>query len=268
MSKQKVANIADPTPGLSNEKPYDCPHCGRSQVVRPRIAEFKGAQVTLWQCLACSELQVNLEHRTAQKGGLGGILSVRGFDVKLYPSRRARPPKQFAYVPKEISAAYDEACLLFGIHAGAAGAYARRCLELLLDGMGYQAKTILGSIDLARTEADYDKRLPKRYLDRLDYIKEVGNFALHVRRDHELAIIEVDKEQVSVCLDIIESLLDYVFEDPGQQYAKAVEMNEALKKASKKELPLPEAPGWLWSEEAAHAELDEDSSGGLADEGR
>ncbi len=132
--------------------------------------------------------------------------------------------------------------------------------------MGYQAKTILDSIKLARADPDYDRRLPKRHLERLDYIKEVGNFALHVRRDHELAIIEVDKDQVGVCLDIVEALFDFVFEEPGQHYAKAVEMNEALKKAGKKELPLPEAPGWLWNEEAAHAELNEYSSGGTTDE--
>lgn len=51
-----------------------------------------------------------------------------------------------------------------------------------------------------------------------------------------------------MCLDIVEGLFDYVFEEPSIQYAKAVEMNEALKA-----LPLPEAPGWLWSAEAAIA---------------
>lgn len=121
--------------------------------------------------------------------------------------------------------------------------------------MGYQAKTLLESIKLARNEADIDRRLPKRQLDRLDYIKEVGNFALHIRRDSELAIIEIEPHEVEMCLGIVETLLEYVFEEPGRQYASAVEMNGKLRAAGKPELPLPEAPGSLWNADDAAADV-------------
>lgn len=261
MPKELVAAIKEPTLIPQASRDYDCVHCGRSQVVQPQGGNFGGAKIVLWQCLSCSELLVVLQHMKAPTDSINPHRANRGSPLRIYPPVRARPPRHFDYVPAEILTSYRDACGLFSAHAGAAGAYTRRSLELLLDGMGYQAKTILDSIKLAREEPDYDRRLPKRYLERLDYIKEVGNFALHVRRDHELAIIEVDTEQVDVCLDIVEALFDYVFEEPGQQYAKTVEINASLKEAGKKELTLPEAPGWLWNEAAAHSNLPKDTTG-------
>lgn len=188
-------------------------------------------------------------------GGLGGPQQ-RGKAQQLLPAAIARLPKQFAFVPEPIIKAYTDSCRLSGLHTGAAGAYARRALELLLDGMGYQAKTILDSIQKAKKETDPDKRLPKRLMLRLDYIKEIGNFALHVRRDRELAIIDVEAAEVEACLGTVEELLKFVFEDPGADYLRAVELNKKLAEANRPVLDLPDQPGSSWDETAAERLLD------------
>lgn len=145
----------------------------------------------------------------------------------------------FTYVPGEISAAYGEACGLVAHHIGAAGAYARRALELILDHAGYQKATLAASIEAAGKEQDAEKRLPRRLLTKLDYVKEIGNFALHVRRDGELAIVDIDIDEVEACLETIEELVTFLFEEPGRDRARTIALNEKLKAAGKKEINLP-----------------------------
>ena len=159
-----------------------------------------------------------------------------------YPRKQARRPKALIATPDEIAAAYGEACLLYGVHVGSAGAYTRRALEILLDTAGYAASTLAGSITLAKNEADYDKRLPRHLLQKLDYVKEVGNFALHVRRDDELAIVTIDRVEVAACLDALENLIDFWFEARAAEFIRTLAMNKKLVAASKKEHPLPDLP--------------------------
>lgn len=223
------------------DRHFDCPHCKRRQVVKPLVAAVNACDIEILQCLGCRELQV-------------GIVPHRGSDpanqritaITIHPKERLRPPKPFRYLPSEVGEAYVQACDLIGVHAGAAGAYARRALEVILDGMGYHAKTLLQSLERARAETDPDRRLPRRILDRLDYVKEVGNFALHVRRNRELAIIEMSDVEAGACLQIVEELMTFVFEEPGAAQAQATQLNKQLQAASRPEIPTSDAEP-LWS---------------------
>ena len=73
----------------------------------------------------------------------------------------------------------------------------------------------------------------------LDYIKEIGNFALHIRRDGEMAIVEIDPAEVATCLDTIEELITFQFEEPAADYARTLALNEKLLAAGKREIALP-----------------------------
>ncbi len=231
------------------EENFDCPHCKRQQVVRAVIANFVAVSVEVRQCLGCTQVEVKLAKQT-------GNQPARQFPFVVFPRVLARPAKAFKHLPNEVRSAYVQACQLLPVHAGAAGAYARRALEIVLDGMGHQAPTMLKSIELARSEDDQDRRLPRRLLDQLDYVKEVGNFALHVRRNGELSIIEISKPEVEACLTIIEDILTFVFEEPGDEQDRRDRLNEQLAEAKKKPLPQSEAEP-LWDAELAARDPDE-----------
>lgn len=213
---------------------YICPHCGVLQAVVGRRHNMSAFAVTAFQCIHCEDLQISMS-----------LFRLNGsFDGSrcIYPANANRLAKSFVAAPAEVEAAYVDACLLYGVHVGASGAYSRRALELILDGAGYKARSLADSIGVARLETDPDKRLPKRLLQKLDYIKEIGNFALHVRRDDELTIVAISAEEVAACLETIEDLIAYLFDEPVAEYQRTLVLNDKLKAAGKREIALPELP--------------------------
>ena len=215
---------------------FTCPYCGVLQAALNVTAKLSAVDIAVVQCVNCRDIQINAALI------VDGSPTSRERVIRLHPISRQRQASSFNYAPEEVLRAYNEANDLYAIHYGASGAYGRRALELLLDNAGYQAKSLADSIALARKETDQDKRLPKRLLQRLDVIKEIGNFALHVRRDGELSIVEVDEVQVEACLKTVEELITFMFEQPGADLAEAVAVNEQLKAAGKKALALPDGP--------------------------
>jgi hypothetical protein len=111
---------------------------------------------------------------------------------------------------------------------------------LILENLGYGSRVLAQSIVAAGKEKDPDKRIRKHLLLRLDYIKEIGNFALHVRRDDALAIIDVTNEEVEFCIDTIEELIEVSFEEPGESRQKIIEANEKLTAARRPPIPVPD----------------------------
>lgn len=216
---------------------YTCPHCRRQQVVSTVHADLSGVQLNVRQCLSCRGVSIDGAFRHLQTSPTVEIVDT---PVKLYPASQVRPHKHFEFSPTDVSQSYEEACLLVSVHVGAAGAYARRALELILDKLGYAKPSLAQSIELVESEKDADKRLPKRLRSRLNYIKEIGNFALHIRRDGELAIVSIDADEVEACLETIEDLINYIYEEPGNDRRRAEALNTKLAAAGKKTLPLPD----------------------------
>lgn len=243
-----VYNVQTPAGSSLASESYDCPHCGRRQVINAQVADFRGVEVEVRQCLSCTEVQVLLQHRW--HSGQFPLIN-RGSELTLYPGVRRRPPKPFEHAPDDTLRAYQDACLLSVIHVGAAGAYARRALELILEQQGYDKPSLAQSIEQAGKETDPDKKLPRRLLLKLDYIKEIGNFAVHIRRDGELAIVEIEIDEVEACLETIEELISNLYEEPAKSYLETMALNAKLKAAGKKQIALPARPVGLPAETAS-----------------
>ncbi|MBU4433454.1 MAG: DUF4145 domain-containing protein [Alphaproteobacteria bacterium] len=221
-------------PGSADDVKYVCPHCHRIQVIKYHVQHAGAVILHVKQCLSCRDVELKVGF--VQVGMPHGISSPM---LTLYPSSQARSSVKYLFAPPEVVGAYGEACKLYGLHVGAAGAYARRALELILDNLGYAKPTLAASIDLANKETDIDKRLPKRLLAKLDYVKEIGNFALHIRRGEDLTIVEIGTDEVEACLEIIEELVVFSFEEPGRDRARTEALNSKLKAAGKREIALP-----------------------------
>lgn len=214
------------------DKNFVCPHCGTLQATTIQTHGFSAFSVRAKQCCSCLDIQIEYKFETTSPQPW----------IPIYPASRPWPGKQFPHAPHEVLKAYEDARHLYTVHTGAAGAYARRALELLLDNAGYEAKTLDAAIKSAKVEVDIDKRIPKRLIQKLDYIREIGNFALHTRRDEELVIVEITDEEVAACIETVEELIDYVYEEPVADYLKTVELNRKLAAAGKKAIELPQLP--------------------------
>jgi hypothetical protein len=211
---------------------YTCPHCGTLQVTAVAFQGFNAFLVRGKQCRACRDVQIEY--------AWGGSSDAPW--IAVYPGSRPWRGRVFTYAPPEALTAYNDACHLYSVHTGAAGAYARRALELLLDNAGYAAPSLDAAIKSAKAERDVDRRLPKRLLQKLDYIREIGNFALHTRRDDGLVIVEISDEEVAACVETIEELIDFIYEEPANDYLKTISINEKLVRAGKKPIGLPSLP--------------------------
>lgn len=225
------------SPNQTLKKDFVCPHCGTLQVTTGFAENLGAVRILVFRCANCRDVEIFLTLYDADNAAQPAI--------RAYPANDVRSAISFDHAPADIDAAYRDACLLFPIHTGASGAYARRALELILEGAGYGARSLADSIDAAHKEDDPDKRLPKRLLLRLNYIKEIGNFALHVRRNEELAIFTIDEQEVSACLETIEELVQFLFEEPVAEYKRITNLNEKLAASGKKLLELPGLPAHL-----------------------
>jgi hypothetical protein len=226
-------------PAAREDAKYTCPHCRRIQVIQYNQVHVGAAILQVRQCLSCFDIEIKfgLVRKDMSHGSCDPM-------VTLYPAVQQRPSVKYKFAPAEVKSAYQEACNLYGFHVGASGAYARRALELILDILGYVKPTLAASIEAANKEVDPDKKLPRRLLSKLDYVKEIGNFALHVRRDEVLAIVEIDADEVEACIEIVEELVTFAFEEPGRDRARTLALNSKLKAAGKREIALPnEADG-------------------------
>jgi len=210
---------------------FTCPHCGTLQVTEVLRHGFGAFLVVARQCRSCRDVHVRYKFEGVKESW-----------IAIYPDARPWPGRPFNYLPVEVQKAYDDARRLYSVHTGAAGAYVRRALELLLDSAGYVEKTLDASIKAAKAETDVDRRLPKRLLQKLDYIREIGNFALHMRRNAELAIVEITDEEVGACLETVEELVQFLYEDPVADYLGTIELNRKLAVAGKRAIELPPLP--------------------------
>ena len=227
------AKLHEGTHSRASDTAYRCPYCDVLQDTMA-ICENVGSLVfSVKQCRNCGDVSILIQLMDAHGYEKGKIR---------YPTPADRPKRDFEFCPTEVEGAYGEACALFSIHSGASGAYARRALELLLEDRGYKAASLADQIVLAAKESDIDKKLPKGLLLRLEYIKEIGNFALHIRRNDELAIIPITSEEVAICLETLEDLVENLYEEPARDYRRTEALNVKLKTAGKKEIRLPEAP--------------------------
>lgn len=210
--------------GPTEATTFACPHCGFGQKVQPFWTDLGSLETTVWQCLNCTEYTVDLSL-------YGDVQDTR----RVFPANRGRAPIQYDHCDPEVLRTYKEACDLTSVSAGAAGAFARKTVELILEKRGYNQTWLAQKIDAAVAEIDFDKRLPKRILTRLDYLKEAGNFGIHIRRNSVTTeIVEVEDIEVEACLDTVEELIQECYEQPGEDQLRRDAMNVKLGAAGKK----------------------------------
>ena len=69
-------------------------------------------------------------------------------------------------------------------------------------------------------------------------MRNIGNFAAHeIKSKITGAIVDVEAGEAEWNLDVLESLFDFYFVEPGKTAKRKAELNKKLKEAGKPEIP-------------------------------
>jgi hypothetical protein len=218
-----------PTP-----KTLTCPHCW--VVFHAVWAEhplgFKegGDWFVEWTtCPACDRFVVLLSRFGRSRAALL-------YRTMAYPRGLAREPVP-SDVPKEIAEDYNEACSVLNDSAKASAALSRRCLQRLL-----REKAGTTKRDLAEQiqEVLDAKVLPSYLADDLDAVRNIGVFAAHpIKSTNTGEIVDVEPNEATWGLTILEGLFDFYFVQPAAQHRRRDTLNAKLADANKPPMKTP-----------------------------
>ena len=138
-------------------------------------------------------------------------------------------------VPVALKKEYEEACQVLAISPKASAALSRRILQAMLEERGYSAERLARQIDSVMGETCPDNILPNSIRQKIDAIRNVGNFAAHPMADATtFEIINVELEEAEWCLEIIEELFDHYYNTSYKEDTERIErLNEKLRRANK-----------------------------------
>lgn len=214
-----------------------CPHCqlgifenlSRSQPFQTRDGQTWSAWSQI--CPECKKPIVYLE--ATQPFGNNQI-SVSTPRFMAYPKNASARP-----LPAEVTDPYrtdfGEAVAVLPISAKASAALSRRNLQAVLrDKAGTTSKDLFDQIE----EVIASGKLPSHIADGLHAARNIGNFAAHeIKSKITGSIVDVETGEAEWNLDVLESLFDFYFVEPGKTAKRKAELNKKLKEAGKPEIP-------------------------------
>ena len=141
-------------------------------------------------------------------------------------------------VPVALKDEYEEACQVLPVSPKASAALSRRILQAMLEERGYTADRLVRQIDAVLEETCQDRILPIAIRQKIDAIRNIGNFAAHPITDTTtLEVISVDSEEAEWCLEIIEELFDHYYNTSYQEDSERIaRLNENLRRANRPEV--------------------------------
>jgi hypothetical protein len=143
---------------------------------------------------------------------------------------RTVPPE----VPITVRNDFEEASAVLSISDKASAALSRRCLQNMLNQRSFKGKDLNAQIDLVL------KSLPTEIGNNLDAIRQIGNFAAHPMKYQVTdEIVDVEPEEASWNLDVLEQLFDYFYVQPKLAEDKRKKLDEKLAGLGKPPLKKP-----------------------------
>jgi hypothetical protein len=146
------------------------------------------------------------------------------FIWQLKPQSSAKPFP--SYIPAPILEDYSEACLVADLSPKAAATLARRCLQgIIRDFWKISKARLIDEINALKGQID------DTTWQAIDAVRSLGNIGAHMEKDINL-IVEVDPEEASLLLRLIEVLLEewYIRRHERDQHMQKVIAAAAAKK--------------------------------------
>ena len=137
-------------------------------------------------------------------------------------------------VPENLKNDYVEAALVLEISAKASAALSRRILQSVLSSHGYKHRDLATRVEAVLSEVDPNKILPHYVKNKIDAIRNFGNFSAHEQRDMVTSeIIDVEPEEAQWCLEIVSDLFEHYYVRPATDAKKLADLNQKLGQAGK-----------------------------------
>lgn len=230
-------------------KPWVCPYCNRPCTVRDddvKVMNTKPAFISKEHgdykaCLvvivcpnpSCRKCTISLAIR--QSGGQppGGEREL--YSRLLLPESEAKPFPD--YIPEQLRADYQEACLIKDKSPKASATLSRRCLQgMIRDYWEIKKGHLKDAIEALKPKiGDATWRA-------IDAVRSVGNIGAHMEKDVNL-IVDVDPEEAGLLIELIETLFEdwYIARYEKDARMKALADLAEEKKAARK-APSPAPP--------------------------
>lgn len=201
------------------------------QPLAPPIAWFAEAQ----RCPACHDTIIYLYRHdwTSERQNMPPQSWLVAHQFLAHPRSGSRP------LPQEVLSPYrddfSEACRVLADSPKASAALSRRCLQAVLrDKAATKKKDLADQID----EVIASGNVPPHIQGELDAVRVIGNFAAHPTKSTATGeIIDVEPGEAEWNLDVLESLFEFYFVQPGLTASRKAALNLKLKAAGKPELP-------------------------------
>ena len=131
-----------------------------------------------------------------------------------------------ADVPEGLAQDYNEACLILSDSPKASATLSRRCLQAILIDNGYTQRDLSKAIAQIISE----NKLPQQIADDLDYVRIIGNFAAHPKKDTQTGeIVDVEIGEAEWNIEVLETLFEYLYKGPAQSKRRKEAFEEKFK---------------------------------------
>lgn len=238
---------------------WTCPYCNRDQtVVSTQMTSYThklaldksrytrpGIQIAAIACAnrECGEISINVIFGAVSWDQQDDEYYIPGQDqhefFRLRPRSKAKP--QPVYIPRQLVADYEEACLIQDLSPKASATLARRCIQgMIRDFCKISKGRLVDEIEELRRRVNggtAPSGVTEDTVDAIDHVRSVGNIGAHMERDIDL-IVDVDPGEAETLIQLVEMLFDewYVArhrraERLARVKAVAVEKKEALETA-------------------------------------
>lgn len=195
--------------------PFVCGHCKLQALGEHYQLNAYSTSIRLVTCPnpECKELNI-----TEMQG------TYRQDKFSIYPTRVdiKFPPE----VPKKYVKEYNEALHTISTSVKASAALSRHCLQMLLIDL-FQVKTRR----LVDQISEIKNRVSSQLFEKLDCLREIGNFGSHPNFDESRELYPVELEEAELCLHIIESFIDEWFVKPAKWQTVASKFDDKKKRA-------------------------------------
>ena len=193
---------------------------------RSESTTFRCWQALLTLCPECEEPIVKLESRVAITDQLTKTRVV-------YPTS-AMQVSVSDDVPEDMRMDYIEATRVLPISPKASAALSRRVLQSMMNEQGFTGANLAKQVDAILSETAAHRVLPLYVKDKIDVIRNFGNFSAHPITDlTTLQIIDVEPEEAEWCLEIVSDLFDHYYVRPASDKRKLARLNQKLASAGK-----------------------------------
>ena len=155
----------------------------------------------------------------------GGRSIHRQKEWQLIPESNAKPFPD--YIPEQIRADYEEACLIKDKSPKASATLSRRCLQgMIRDFQNIKKKNLAQAINALQGKID------SVVWKAIDSVRKVGNIGAHMEKDVNL-IVEVSPREAELLINLIERLMKEWYID---RHEREKEMKAVIELAEKKDV--------------------------------